>query len=115
MYLALGIGPGSGNHTHCEQKHRHHLNARVSLPIEASSKHSCDTTAGAQNDVHRDRDVVAEGMVVQRVDAEEEDNVDQPASDRDLVRLEVEGRARSVELLRKADNRDEEELDERKE
>jgi hypothetical protein len=51
-------------------------------------------------------------MVVEGVYAEEEDNVDQPASNWHLVRLEEEWGARSVELSRQADDGDKDELDE---
>ena len=43
-------------------------------------------------------DVVAESMVIQYVDAEEEHNVDQPAADRHAVGLDEERRARQIEL-----------------
>ena len=42
--------------------------------------------------MYRHRYVVAKRVVVQHVDTEKEDNVDEPASYRDTVRLEEEGR-----------------------
>lgn len=60
--------------------------------------------------MHRNRDIVAEGMVVQRVDAEEEHNVDQPAPDGHLVGSQEERRPRLVELGDVPRDGDEEEL-----
>jgi hypothetical protein len=62
--------------------------------------------------VHRHRNVVAEGVIVEHVDAEEECDADQPARDGDLVRLEEEGRAPAVELARQTDDGHEEKLNE---
>lgn len=65
--------------------------------------------------MHRYRYVVAECMVVQDVDAEEQDDVDQPAADGHLVGRNEERRARGVELGDVAGDGHEEELDKRQE
>ena len=65
--------------------------------------------------MHRHRDIIAECMVVQHIDAEEQDNIDQPPSNRDLVLFEEEGRTCSVKLRWEANDRHEEELDKREE
>lgn len=62
--------------------------------------------------MHWDRDVVAECVVIEHIDAEEQNNVDEPATDRNLVRLEKEWRTLRIELRRQPDDGDEEELDE---
>ena len=48
--------------------------------------------------MHGNRDIVAEGMVVQHIDAEEENDIDQPASEWNLVRSDEERRSSLVEL-----------------
>ena len=44
--------------------------------------------------------IIAESMVVEEVYTEEQDNVDQPPPNWDLVLLEEEGRSFAVELRR---------------
>lgn len=56
--------------------------------------------------------VVAKGMVVEHIDAKEQDDIDEPAADRDLVRRNKKRRARAVELRNVASDGNEEELDE---
>lgn len=56
--------------------------------------------------------IIAEGMVVQRVDAEEQQYIHHPAPYRDLVLLEEEGRACSIKLPGQPYDGYEEELDE---
>lgn len=63
----------------------------------------------------RHGDVVAKGMVVQNIDREEEQDVDHPATYRDMIRLEEERRSSLVELRDVSRGGDEEELDERQE
>jgi hypothetical protein len=48
--------------------------------------------------MYRHRNIVAERVVIEHINAEEQDNVNQPAPDGDFVRLEEEWRALRVEL-----------------
>lgn len=54
--------------------------------------------------------IVAKGMVIQHVDAEEKYNIDQPATDWYSIRLDEEGRACPIELRDVARDGNEEEL-----
>lgn len=60
--------------------------------------------------MYRNRDIVAECMVVQHVDGEEEEDIDQPPADGDTVRSEEEGWPVGVELGEVAGGSDEDEL-----
>lgn len=60
-----------------------------------------------------DRDIVAESMVVENIDAEEQDNVDEPSADGHLVWGQEEWRARLFELSHVACNGHEKKLYER--
>lgn len=59
-----------------------------------------------------DGDVVAEGMVVQDVDGEEQEDIDEPAADGDAVWSEEERGPAWVELREVARGGNEDELDE---
>jgi hypothetical protein len=61
--------------------------------------------------VDGDGDVVAESMVVQDVDGEEQDDIDEPAADGDAVRSEEEGGTAWIELRDVAGSGNEDELD----
>lgn len=61
--------------------------------------------------MHRNGDTVVKGVVVEDVDAEEQEDVDGPAPQRHLVRGEVERRPGTVPLCDVARDGDEEELD----
>ena len=58
----------------------------------------------------RHGDVVAEGVVIQHINAEEKYDVDQPTADRDSVWLDEEWRTCKIELRDIACDSDEEEL-----
>ena len=114
-YLGLSIRPSGGDDADGEQHDSHELYARVSLPPDAPCNHGCNTSSRSENDVDRDRNIIAESMVVQGVDAEEQHNVDQPAPQRHLVRSKEERRSRLVELRDVARDGNEEKLDESQE
>lgn len=59
--------------------------------------------------------IVAECVVVQDVDAEEEHDIDQPPPDGDAIRLQEERRPFAIKLRGEPDDGHEEELDEGKE
>jgi len=61
--------------------------------------------------MNRYRYIVAEGMVIEHVAAEEQDDIDEPAADRHSVGREEERRALRVELRYVSGNGNEEELD----
>lgn len=63
--------------------------------------------------MHRHGYVVAEGVIVEDIDAKEEYNVDQPAADGHLIRCKEEGRPRDVKLGDVPSNRHEEKLSKR--
>lgn len=48
--------------------------------------------------MNRDGDIVAEGMIVQHVDAEEQNNVEDPSTDGNLVGGQEEWRPRAIKL-----------------
>lgn len=60
--------------------------------------------------MNRNRNIVAESVVVKDIDAEEEDDIDNPATNRDLVRRQKERRPGDVELRNVARDSHEEEL-----
>ncbi len=62
--------------------------------------------------MHRHRDLVAEGLVVEDVDAEKEDDVQKPAGDGHGVRFEVKRWVVRGELVRPCDKEGEDELGE---
>lgn len=62
--------------------------------------------------MHGDRDIVAEGVIVQHIDAEKENDIDQPASEGDLVRSDEEWRSGFVELGKVACSGHKDELNE---
>lgn len=61
--------------------------------------------------MYGNRDIVAKGMVVQSIDAEEQHNVDQPALQRHFVGSDEERRSRLVELGDVAGDCDKQKLD----
>ena len=60
----------------------HTLDAGISLSPSPSNHHGHHTTATAQDDVDRNRDVVPESIVVQQIDREEHDNIRHPSYQR---------------------------------
>jgi hypothetical protein len=62
--------------------------------------------------MYRHGDVIAERMVVQHIDGEEEEDVDQPAAEGNAVRSEKEWGAVGVELGDVASGGNEDELNE---
>jgi hypothetical protein len=110
-YLGLRIGPSRSDDAHGEQEHCGNLDPRVFLAIQTPCDHGCDAASRPQDDVHWNRDVVAEGVVVEHVDAEKQHNVDEPSADRDAVRLEEKGRTLRIELRWQPDGGDKGELD----
>lgn len=52
----------------------------VSLSPCKANEHGCHTSATTKNNVDGDRDVVAEGKVIEEIDSKEEDNVREPTS-----------------------------------
>lgn len=106
------VRPGGDNHPNGQERHGQHLDAREALAPEVAGGQGGDAPAGAQDDVDGDGDVVAEGMVVQDVDGEEQEDVDEPAADGDAVRSEEEGRPAGIELGDVAGDGHEDELDE---
>ena len=91
-YLGLCVRPRGQDNAHSQHYDRKNLNARVSLPPQIPSRHGGDTPARPKNDVNRDRYIVAEGVVVEYIDAEEEHNVDEPPADGYFVRGQEEWR-----------------------
>jgi hypothetical protein len=65
--------------------------------------------------VDGDRNIIAKGVVVEDVDAEEKNDIDTPAFDGDFVRADEERRTVAVELGDVAGDGDEEKLGKRKE
>lgn len=111
-YLGLGIKPGGSDDANSEQEYGYYLYARVLLAPNPPSDHCSYAASRPQNDMNRYGNVVAKGMVIERVDAEEQYYVDKPALQWDLVRTEEKGWSRFVELRDVASDGHEEELDE---
>lgn len=70
------------------------MDARVSLPVQATCEHGCYTATGPQNYVDWHRNIVAESVVVQNINTKKEHNVDQPATDGYLIGLDEKWRVR---------------------
>lgn len=113
--LCLCIRPSCRYDTNCKQHDSYELYARVFLSPEAPCHHRSDAASGPQDNVYRDRDVVAEGMVIQQVDTEEQHNVEEPPAYGNLVRSEEERRSGLVELGDVAGYGNEQKLDKRHE
>ena len=71
IYLGLRVGPCREDDTKGEQKYCDDLNTRISLPPEIAGSHGRNTSSRSEDDMHGDRDIIAEGMVVQHIDTEE--------------------------------------------
>jgi hypothetical protein len=97
-HLCLLVRPGGNDDPNGQKDDRNDLQAREPLAPDVAGGQGGDAPAGAEDDVYGDGDVVAEGMVVQHVDGEEEEDVDQPAAEGHTVRSKEEGRAVRVEL-----------------
>ena len=80
QYLGLGIGPSCYSHAKGQEDHRNNLDFRILLPIKISCDHGCYTPSRPQDDMHRNGDIITEGMIVQEVDAEEQHNIHNPAA-----------------------------------
>ena len=96
--LGLRVRISRHNNANGKQDDSSDLDAGVSLPVETTSDHSSDAPPGTEDDMHRNRYIITERVVVQHIDTEEENDVDQPSSDGDLVRSDKERRASFVEL-----------------
>ena len=79
-YLGLGIGPSCYNHAKGQEDHRNNLNFRILLPINIPRDHGGYASPRPQYDMHRNGDIITEGMIVQEVDAEEKHDIHNPAA-----------------------------------
>lgn len=110
-YLSLGVRPGGGNNADGEQDYSNYLYARVFFTPYPPSNHRSYAASRPENDVDRYGNIVAKSVVVERIDAEEEYNVDEPALQWNFVRANEEGGSCLVELRNIARDSHEEELD----
>lgn len=111
-YLSLRVGPGGGDDANGKQDYSYDLYARIFFAPESPSDHGGYAPARPKDNMDGYGNIVAKGVVVERVDAEEQYDVDQPALQRDFVWTNKERGSGLVELGNVACDRHEEELDE---
>lgn len=68
------------DYAHSKHCYRENLSRCVSLSPRKANEHGGHTSATTKNNVDGDRDVVAEGKVIEEIDSKEEDNVREPTS-----------------------------------
>ena len=97
-HLGLLVRPSGNNDPNGQENDCYDLQTCEPLAPQVAGGQRGDAPARPEYDMYRNGDVVAERMVVQHVDGEEEEDVDQPAAEGHAVRSEEEGRAVGVEL-----------------
>ena len=109
-HLRLLVRPSGNNHPNGQENDRNDLQSSKPLPPYVAGCQCGNASTGSEDNMYRNRDIVAECMVVQHVDGEEEEDIDQPPADGDAVRSKEEGWAVGVELGKVAGGSNEDEL-----
>jgi hypothetical protein len=106
----LSIRPCGQDDAERQEKDSDYLGSGISLAIEVTRRHSRNASARSKDYMNWYGDIVAERMIVQKINSKEEDNVEDPATDGDLVWCKKEP-AFGVKLSNETRHSDKKELD----